>query len=122
MDVILTNSLVNYFLGIVYLTTAFSIGALIKLTYRSGPDSWGLVMSSKAYWLFFMWFVLFTCLTVSYQNFFGDYSAYLLWWRLFLISGISVVCWKWKIHAKRLLGSKKELDEEVASILDDEIL
>ena len=102
VDVVLHIGLVNLILGLVYTYVTTIIGLLIYEINKSDVKTYQLIMSKKSIVVGFKYCVLITCATAAYQNFFGDFSPYLLWWRVALISLIGGAVTKWYLFSKRI--------------------
>jgi hypothetical protein len=83
--------IVNLFLGTVYGVTALLILRFIHHCMNATPEEYSIIFSKKGLVvsLFYIFFV--TTVTVSYQNFSGDFSTYILWWRVGLIASIAYI-------------------------------
>lgn len=95
-------SLVNFLLGVTYGLTAIGILRLINLFLKATKEEYFVMLSKKSYFLGLWYAIAATCITVSYQNFFGDFSDYLLWWRYCLITSICAISWKWAEFCKKI--------------------
>jgi hypothetical protein len=85
VDVLFIPSLVNILLGWAYAGAFFSLVRLIHHSMNTTPAQWLAAQAAKGLWISFFFLVAVTCATVSYQNFFGDFTKELLWWRLGII-------------------------------------
>lgn len=104
MDVILDTGVVNFFLGSVSLLAFFTIMRLTYYLVRANPAEYSIITAKKTLVVSFFYLLGMTCATVSYQNFFSDFSSYLLWWRLGLISTVTVVSFRLGNFAASLRG------------------
>ena len=102
MDVVLNFSLVNVLLGIVYGLTAVGLLRLVWQFKKATKEQYFVMLSKKSYFLGLWYAIAATCVTVSYQNFFDNFSETLLWWRVFLISAICGVSWTWSEFCKKI--------------------
>lgn len=96
------TSIVSWFLGGVYTYTAGVIGWMLYKLGKCSVKQYNLVMSKKTLFVSFWWAVMATCATVAYQNFSGDGSEYIMWWRLFLISFISIVTTRLSVYTSQV--------------------
>ena len=104
MDVILDTGLVNWFLGGVYSYTAAVTCLLIWKIKKATPVQYKIMAAKRRTFLWYLCMIMATCGTVAYQNFSGDFSEYLLWWRLGLISTIAVLTTSMCVYSKSVMG------------------
>ena len=103
MDFILGSGIVNWFLGGVYGYAATITSLFLWKLVKATPIQYKIIMAKKSTLNWYFSCIIATCLTVSYQNFSGDFSEYLLWWRLGLISLVSVLTTSMCVYAKKVL-------------------
>jgi hypothetical protein len=83
--------IVNIFLGIVYGITSLLMLRFLHHSMNATPEEYSIIFSKKGLVLSLFYLIGFTTATVSYQNFFADFSTDLLWWRLGLITCVAYI-------------------------------
>jgi hypothetical protein len=83
--------LVSTLLGTMYAAAAASILRFVHHSMNATPTQYALVASRKGLLMSFFYVFMVKCMTLSYQNFTGDFSTAVLWWRLGLITYITYI-------------------------------